>query len=376
MRPAARSRITATFLAASLGLAGCVSGGGRRAAEAPKWVTQRPAPTASRLYFVGEASGQSDEASARAQARAMAINELTVYCGATVKSESEDRQEEQNGVLVSTYAVTVDIAGDELTLREATVKETVTTQADDGSFTGYVLLEWPRAQYENVLAMQRARAERALALYLEAEAASDGNRFQEARAKLADTRSILGPMRSQIPLRHEKLKTSALLADAAQALATHLDAREAERKKVVAVAVECNEDKAPKACKSQRVGSVREAVAGSGLKVSADGVPSDVAREILASGSPRTDAAVRASGLVLAVQYDADLLAREDGFVFVHCGARGVMYDTDAHRIVQVKEVKPVKGGHVHFEGAAEKGCQKAEEEVLGWVRGELERLK
>ena len=76
------------------------------------------------------------------------------------------------------------------------------------------------------------------------------------------------------------------------------------------------------------------------------------------------------------MRYEAKTTAVEDGFTFVHCGARGVLYDTDANRIVGVKEVKPEKGGHVHYSGARDKSCKLAEDQVSGWVEEQLGGLK
>ena len=93
---------------------------------------------------------------------------------------------------------------------------------------------------------------------------------------------------------------------------------------------------------------------------------------ILASQNPDPTAELRTAGYVLAVRYDARLLAKEDGFVFARCGARGVVYDTDADRVVGTKEVQPSKAGHVHFEGAVEKSCRKAEQTLTAWLKTEL----
>jgi hypothetical protein len=148
-----------------------------------------------------------------------------------------------------------------------------------------------------------------------------------------------------------------------------------ERKKLVAVAVLCDHDGKQAACDSRWVGTVKQRVAGGGLRVLSSPVSPGVARQILQQTSPETDATIRSAGYVLAVRYDAKLTAKEDGFTFVHCGARGVVFDTDKNRVVSVKEVKPVKGGHVHFKGAMEKGCSKVEKDVVAWLDTSLSGL-
>lgn len=354
---------------------GVKKGGPREGIAAPEWA-KKPPQSPSKLYFVGDTSGAFDEPTARDLAVQKAIAELTVYCGASVKSEASSVEVEQNGKQGQSYSVTVDVAGDEITLREALVKEVVVGRASDGTFDAYALLEWPKAQYEAVLVAQRERARRALELYLEGEAAAGANDVPEAKTKVREVKAILGPMRSRIPVQHAKIADTGLLADAVKALEQRIEDFVARRRKLVAVAVECDENGAAAGCPSHRVGAVGQRVSGRGFTVATAGVPSRLAREILASANPSADAQLRSAGFVVAVRYDANLLAKEDGFTFVHCGARGVVYDTDAHRIVSVKEVKPIKGGHVHFQGAAEKGCGKAEEEVVGWLDQTLSGMK
>lgn len=374
------ARLALALLLATPGatsLSGC--SGGRAAARAgptaPKWF-QSPPKGARSLYFVGSAAGAADEQTARDLAVQKALSELTVYCGANITSDFSSEEVERNGQLTQTVSLTVDIAGDEMTIREAVVKETKSGAASDGTWDAFALVEWPKAQYEAVLASQRQRAERALALYLEAEQAAGGMQIALAETKLRESKQILGPMKAQVPLRHAKYTNSALLWDAVQAMKTRLADIVAKRRRVLHVAVLCHQNGKPAACPSHRVGAVKQSVSRGGLEVSADRVEPRVAEEIVSSSSPRGDASLRSAGFVLAVRYDGKLTAQEDGFTFVHCGARGVVYDTDAHRIVQVHEVKPRKGGHVHFEGALEKSCGKAEEDMVAWLGETLPKLK
>ncbi|MBK6690163.1 MAG: hypothetical protein IPG45_37205 [Deltaproteobacteria bacterium] len=349
--------------------------GNRSAFEAPKWFHDRPKGVRS-LFFVGDATGAPDESTARELAVQKAMAELTVYCGASIKSDFSSVEREANGQQEQVVSLTVDIAGDELTIREAVVKKTVVGSGSDGTFDAYALVEWPTSQYELVLAGQREKGGRALALYLEAEQATEDNAVGQAKQKLKEAKALLGPMKAQVPLQHDKLKNSALLWDAVSALDERLKSKVDERKKVVAVAVLCQNEGKVGGCDSRWPGAVRQKVSGKGFKVASENISEGLASEILESGSPKTDASARSAGFVLAVRYEAKTTAVEDGFTFVHCGARGVLYDTDANRIVGVKEVKPEKGGHVHYSGARDKSCKLAEDQVSGWVEEQLGGLK
>ncbi len=361
------------FGCATLIVAAC--GGGTMATKgAPEWF-HNPPKGRETLFFVGDASGSSDEGTARELAIQKALSELTVYCGATITSDFKSVEAEANGKYEQMVSMTVDIAGEELTIREAVVKQTVVEKSRDG-FDGWALIEWPRAQYEAVLVAQRARAQRALALFLEADEALTDRRVSDAQTKLKEAQSVLGPMKAQIPINHEKYHNSALLQDAMEALRGRLKEIASERKKVMAVVVNCSLDGREIACRDEWVGEVRQIVAGSGFKVSADNVSTTLASAILTSSSPQTDATVRASGYVIAARYDAKSTAVEDGVHYIHCGARGVVFDTDASRILGVKEVPPIKGAHPQQAGAIKTACSKAGREMADWLQQELANFK
>lgn len=362
-------------LVACSGGKGSTSGGGDRTGVAPPAWYGKPPKGASKLYFVGAASGASTEVAARELAVSSALNELTVFCGATVKSEAESVEIERNGKLDQSYSLMVDVAGDEMTVKEAVVADSKVGAASDGSFDAFVLLEWPKSRYNEILAAQKDRGKRALDLYLVAEAAVKDNRLPDASEKLGEAQNVLGPMKSMVPLDHARFKNTTLLYDAMTALEAKIKAEIEKKKRLIAVTVLCDHDGKAATCDSRWVGAVKQRVSATKLKVAADAVSSNVARQILAQSSPETDAVLRNAGYVLAVRYDAKLTAKEDGFTFVHCGARGVVFDTAQNRVVSVKEVKPVKGGHVHFKGAMEKGCSKVEKDVVSWLDTSLSSL-
>ena len=375
-----RSSLVIGMFAAST-LLGCPSGGGgtkgggRSGFPAPGWFNKKPKGLTD-LFFVGDTSAAPDESTARELAIQKAFTELITYCGANMKSDFKINDVEENGKRSYNVSASLDVAGDEITVERAEVSQVVVGKGSDGSFDAYALLKWPKEEFGKVQARKTERAERALALYLEAETAAKGFEMARADDKLKEARGILGDYRSQIPLKHERLKNSALLWDTMEALKERLKKWSEERKKIFAVNVICTQDAKAQSCPSHRIGAIREKVSSAGFKVSSKDTPRETVDQIIDSGSPQTTADIRSVGHVLAVRYEAKFKAKEDGFVFVRCSGRGVVFDTDANKVVKVKQVSPQKGGHVRLEGAVKKGCNKVEKELVQWLSMELNNFK
>lgn len=361
-------------LAVGLAFAGVACAGGQT--PPPSWFTRPPSANAGLLYFVGESTQAPERGTARDLAVQKAIASLTQYCGATVKSDFSSVERETNGQMEQMVALTVDVSGEELTLREAVIEETLVQPGSAGGFDGYALVRWPRARYDEVLQMQQARAQRALQVFLEAEVAFTERRVADTRQKLSETMRILGATRAQVALGHSRFAHTGLLFDASIALGQRLEAFERTRRGVMAVGLDCRLDGATRPCLPQHVGQVRERVTRSGIDVSANGLSPALARAISDAGGPTVEADVRDSGYVLAVTFDARSLGSQDGFVFARCGARAVVFDTDGGRIVGMTEVKPSKGGHVHLDGAVEKACEPTAGNVDAWLERVLPGVK
>ena len=348
----------------------------RRAHAAPQWFVTPQKGDARYLYFLGSANAAADESSARELAVQKALYELSVYCGATLTTDFKSVEIERNGKLNQQVALTVDVAGEEVSIRQAATEKWTVGKGSDGRFDAYVRLRWPRSEYARVQAAQRAKAERALSLFLEAEKATARFALSDAERLVRETRTLLGPVRSQIPLNHPTYRNSGLVFDAAEALSERLDGMRSSMDKRVAVAVICHENGKPKPCASRWVGTIRGRVTRAGLEVASEAVSPATTAAILDSRNPDPDPTVRNSKYVLAVKYDARLSGTESGFVFARCGARAVVFGTEKKRILKVTEVKPKKGGHVHFEGAMKKGCAQAEAELTAWIDQNMDALR
>ncbi|MBK8012103.1 MAG: hypothetical protein IPK13_12205 [Deltaproteobacteria bacterium] len=340
---------------------------------APPWFHQPPR-SASSLFFVGDATGLDSEASARDLAIQKAMTELTNYCGATVQSDFSSTEREANGQHEYVVSLTVDIAGDALTVREAVVRKTSAGTGSDGRYDAYALIEWPKAQFEAVLRTQKNRGMRALEAYRLAEAAFEARDATKTQDHLREAKSILGPMRATIDLDDGTLKNTSLLFEAVRGLAERLDLFTRERAHVVAVSVVCDEDRARQRCRAEQVGAMRQAVSDAGFRVSAEEIDDNLARKILDAETPKSEGSTRSAGYVLAIRFDAEFLSTDGPFTFFRCGARGVLYNTTTGRILDVSEITPSKAGHPKREGAIQKGCDEAGSKVKAWIKDALEQ--
>lgn len=325
---------------------------------------------------MGDAAGASDESMARDLAIQKALADLTTYCGASVKSEFKSLEREANGRSEQVVSLQVDVAGDEITLREAVVRQTVVGKDSSGLYGAYALVEWPRVQYEAVLASQRERGNRALAQYLDADSAMKENDTVRAKQLWKEAKTTLGPQKSQVPLEHPQYKNTGLLWDAIVSLGERLDNSAKEKKNVYAVTVTCMREGKPSNCNASRVGTLRQALGKAGKKVATDAVPAATAVSILDSDNPALDKSVRNTGYVVAVRYTADLQAIDGPFTFVRYGARLVVFDVAAERVVETQEISPEKEGHPNFEGAMEKGFNTAEKKLVKWIEEKVPGIK
>lgn len=346
---------------------GCAGSGPR---PAPAWIQTPPPHSARALVFVGQAQGP-DETTARELAVGRALTELSKYCGAAVSSRFELVDAEIDGRSVQTVSETVTVAGETLALERVTVEATVVEPRPGGGFNGYARIEWPRAEYTELQRLRRDRAMSAIPPLLEAEAAIERRSPSRARTALAEAEERWGDSVAQIPLDHPRFPHTGALTAAIEAAGRALDTLESERARSLAVGVDCR----PVACPADRVGRVRARVTKAGLSVASRPVPPDLVRAIGRVPDLALRPPDRETAFLLAVTYDVEAMGEEDGFVFARCGARAVVFDTDRARIVEMTEVKPRKGGHLHIEGAAARACRDAEGELGPWLDGVLGRL-
>lgn len=355
--------------------AGCAGGSGAKSSTPPpKWFTTPPKGVTT-LFFVGDATSAPDEGTARDLAVQKALFSLSVFCGAKVKSQFESFEQEANGKYDQSVSMTVDVEGEELEVREVAIK-TVVVNPSGGAFDGYAMIEWPKAQYEALQASLRAKAERALAAYKEAEQAANDNDATTATRKIREARSLLGVAAISLKHKDPDIADTKILARKLDTLAGKIEEDERVRKSQCAVAVRCVREGKETTCDGSRLGAVREAVTKSGKKVTADALNPSVVAAILTSNTPAIDAAIRNTACVIAVQFKADFMSADKPFTFIRYGARGVVFDTATKRITHNHEIPPTKMGHVSFEGAMKKGFDQAQAKLIPQLSQSISSMK
>jgi len=345
-----------------LALSAC-AGPGR--APAPAWFSAPPKAPDS-LSFAGDASDAPDETTARELAVQKAFSELSLYVGAKLRSSASVEQREVNGVLQTDVSATLDLEGEPIEIAEARVTR-VEVKPGPRGFDGWALVEWPRAQYDAVLASRKNRAERALGIYREAERAAETSELALAADKLGEAEELVGKSVSNVSLGDAAIKDTAVLRTAMATLRERIAAVAAERKAVCAVGVRCMKEGAAVACE-ERAGAVRAMITKLGKKVSATPPSAATLDAILGAGAPELDPSVRGTGCVVAVQFTATLMENAKPFVFIRYGARGVIFDPETRRVRHSHEIAPTKMGHVNFEGAMKKGFDLAQATMLGEI--------
>lgn len=351
---------------------GASGGGGETVSATPDWIANPPKHGIV-LSFVGDMVGAPDEGMARQGAQQKALSELQNYVGANVISDSKFVEGETNGQQSVSVEVSVSVAGEQFVVEQAVVKKSVVMKTEDGRWNGYALIEWPRAQYEKILVIQRNKGKRALELTVSAKEAFDARDVSKAQDDLREAKKVLGDLRNVVPLDHPTYRDTALLKTGMTELDAQMASFEEGRKRLCAVGVRCIKEGAPTSCRASRLGVFREAVVTAGRKVSADVLNEATLKAILESDSPQLDKRMKSTGCIVAVQLTADFLEKTSNFTFVKYGARGVLFDTASGRIVASHEVAPTKVGHLDFDKAMEKGFDTAERELSKMLAAELQ---
>lgn len=353
--------------------AGCASPSAR---PPPSWIDRPPPHSSAQLHFVGATFSAPDENRARDLAVSKALAELSQHCGAVIQSELDSLERDVNGRTEQRVSLRVQISGEELTIREARVERLEVRSSAQGGFDAFALVAWPRKELQALEARRAARAQLALARYREAQAAFETARIADARGHLEEAVGILGPNPLRRDLHDPTISDTGVLSDALARLEARIQRFEEAKKGLVAVGVDCSDQKETVACPSHRLGRLREHVTAKGLKLSSASFPGSVARAIAEARNPKLDAGLRRSGWVLAVTYDAEPYGKDDYFVYSRCGARAALYSTQTKEVVSATSVPPKKGGHVDYSQAAEKGCAAAEADVVHWLETQMKTLR
>ncbi len=333
----------------------CATGPAPASAGPPPAWWSNPPSLPGALVFVGDATGAADEGRARDLAYAKALAQLSTYLGAEIDSQFRSSESQSGTASAQEVELEVTVSGQRRTLQRVR-RAKVETRPSGSGFDGYVMLSWPRAEYEAVLTADRQRAEAAWAAYRAAARSAEAHDYAEARGALDAAEQALGPRSAPLPLPDDTIKNTDLLRTALTTLRARLGDESAAAAKVCAVGLRCVQDGVDAPCRGSRPGVVRAAVAEAGRQVSPDAVPEPILRALLEGGSVVPAEARRLGRCLVAVQLSAELLSAGAPFTFVKTGARAVVFDSSAGKITWTHEFPADKVGHVSYADAVNKG--------------------
>jgi len=294
---------------------------------------------------------------------------LEADLGVTVESACHDLVGEKNGQAVVEVECSTTVGGAVRTLRGLRLEEVKSGPSGDGHIRAYALLSWPRAEKAALLAADMARGKLALTSYEDAQRLAAAHDYQGARLAIDAARTAVGT--SDLPLDHPTLKSSKLLIVALDSLEKRLRSDQEALGKVCLVGIRCMKDGLEVPCRGSRIGVVRNAVSSGGRQLAPSGLPAPTLVALLDAGAIANDVRQQAACLV-GVQLTSDLIEAGKPFTFVKTGARAVVYDTGAGKIVWSEEITPEKMGHVSYDEAMNKGFDSIEKSLAGRITAAL----
>lgn len=367
------------LLTLAVALGGCAAPA-TTVTEIPAWVDKPPANDTGDLSFVGSAAGPT-EAKARRRAVADAMHEAATFCGATVKGEFHSEEREQDGKSSYSVSQAIDIGGDKVTLRKFTRQELVIRPSKHkAGFQAYVLMRWPRSEYELV---QKRRAKRsfnqsvrALELFLQAEEAENERYAARAGQALNEAQAILRAIHNTTPIAHPKYRDTQVLWDATEAMRGRLDKLTQDRSGVVAIGVRCEDNDQPARCPPGWASAARAAVGRTGFELVAAPMSEQLTAAVLRGEQVKSDRALRRAGYLVAIGVDVRDAGQNNGYRFATCGASMGIFDLSSQRTVATGRVDPARGAQPDLPAAARRACEDIKPEVLAWLQDDLGGLR
>ena len=349
-----------------LGLAGQA-----RAEGLPAWFDHPPAHTAETLYFTGDASGADRPEDARDLAVQRALANAVSFFQVKVQSELVTREEEVNGRYSSSIRASVRVAGEEVELREVRVERFVLEERAGARkrYDGYVLLSYPRVEYERVVATQRradtSLAERSLALFREGSRLRRDGRPGEAADRFREGRDAIKRLRGTTRLADPDFGTTEALDAALGAAIEEARTEGKAAQRTVLVRVELTLDGNP-ALSRRTAGELRSdidsLVAAHGLTAVHDGLDDAGARSVAAGGAAPASRA--GAGYLLVILGEAEFVSQDQGQFIAHATGSYTLVETASGRVLAGGDLGQFKGGHVRRADACEKALARLREQA------------
>lgn len=367
-------RSAALGLAATLILTGCGGGGHTLRGEKqkirgdrtevshsegvePLWIQECPARTEHELPFCGEAHRQADNKAACSQAYADALGQLRRAIGQKVSAELVP--DGKGG-----YRFEIKGGGEPLTLRGVWEDQRwfeEYTGPDGHSFDCYVMLTYPKIEYENLQGMARKAAQdvvkKAMQLQAEGKRLMDAGRFAQAADKLGRANGLIAGLKEPVITADGSLN-STLLAESLKADYDRARSEAGKTAKTALVALRLVMGGKPVtsgALLRSLMARTKQWLAARGIRCRPGGIPAAQLQAVLAGDLQQAakTAAEKGAGLLLVLDVDSSFLTREDGIYFASAGGSLRLMRTSDGRELAAVDLGPEKQGHPVSRAAA-----------------------
>ncbi len=323
----------------------------------PLWIQECPARTDHLLPFCGQAHRGDSSETACSQAYADALGQLRRLIGQKVTAKLV--ADGKGG-----YRFEIEGGGEPLTLRGVWEDQRWFEEYSGPgghSFDCYVMLTYPRLEYENLLGMARKAArdivKKAAELLAEGRRLMSSGRFAEAPDGLNRAMKLLAGLKEPVVSQDGSLN-STLLAEQAKADLDRARQEAAKMAKTALVALQLVVDG-----KSVSSGSLirslltrtKQWLAARGISCRPGGIPANQLEAVLAGDKQEATktAAEKGAGLLLVIDVDSSFISREDGIYFASASGSLRLLRTSDGREVAAVDLGPEKQGHPVSRAAA-----------------------
>lgn len=340
----------------------------------PLWIQQCPAPDDHVLPYCGEAIQQASRKMACTAAYADALGKLRRSIGQKV--EARLAPDGQGG-----YRFEIQGAESEpLTIRGAWEDQRWYEEYEGPgghTYDCYVMLVYPRLQYDNLLGMARKatvdRVAKASALHQEGRGLAGEGRHAEAADLFERAKALLDGLREPVVTPDGSLNSDLLREQVTADLrAARDEAGKVSRTALVVVQLVVDGRPAPRGalCRSLR-NKLKNRLSRRGVRIRPGGLAMDQVAAVLAGdrvAAART-AAGKGAGLLLVLEIESEYLAYEESIHYAEARGAFRLIRTADGREVAAADLGPEKQGHpVSRKGALMLSVEKLRDKTLAKV--------
>jgi hypothetical protein len=327
----------------------------------PLWIQTCPERTEHTLPYCGESVRQASQKLACSEAYAGALAKLRLSVGQKV--DAKLAPDGKGG-----YKFEIQGASEPITIRGAWEDQRwfEEYQGPGGrSYDCYVMLVYPRLEYENLMGMARKAAgdkvTKATELREEGHKLAAAGRHAEAVVRLKRAKSLLDSLKEPVISPDGSLNSTLLeeqvVADLKKSTS---EAGKTDKTALVVVHMILDEKKASTSSLARSVlTQVKGWLSDKGVRIRPGGLAQEQVAAVLSGDqeAAANAAAKKGAGLLLVVNIESEYLGLEEGFHFAQAiGAYRLIRTSDGRELASI-DLGPEKQGHPASRRAANKKC-------------------